>query len=164
MAPPHAGAIVIAMNRTLLPTTTAALVAAAIAVPGSFAQSTPSTLELKLPNSAPDAVTDGGKRGPSPGDRLTFTGRLTDKGATAGTFHATADILNNNASSALMVATLELPGNGTLAAQGKLNFKRSNQGTLAVLGGTGNYTGATGSITVSSDRHERITLKITLQP
>ena len=164
MPRPHAGAIVTAMNRTLLPITTAALVAAAIAVPGSFAQSTPSTLELKFPNSAPDAVTDGGKRGPSPGDRLAFTGRLTDQGAPVGTFHATADILNKNASSALMVATLELPGNGTLAAQGKLNFNRRNQGTLAVLGGTGNYTGASGSITLSSDRHERVTLKITLQP
>ncbi len=175
MARLPARAIVIAMNRTLLPITTAALAAAAIAaalaaaaiaVPGSFAQSTGSTLELQFPDSAPDAVTDGGKRGPGPGDRLAFTGPLTDQGVAAGTFIAAADILTKNASSAMMVATLELPGSGTIAAQGKLNFNRTNQGTLAVLGGTGKYTGAAGSITVhaASDRKRKITLKVALQP
>lgn len=166
MARSLTGAIVVTMNRTLLPLTAAALAAAAIAVPGSFAQNAGSTLELQFPDSAPDAVTDGGKHGPGPGDRLAFTGRLTEKGATAGSFFATADILNKNASSALMVATLELPGSGTIAAQGKLNFNRSDQGTLAVLGGTGKFTDAAGSIAVSAgaDPKRPITLKVALQP
>ena len=155
------GGIVGAMNRTPLAITAIALAAAAIAVPGSPAQSA-NTIDLTFPQSAPDAVTDGGKRGPSAGDRLAFNGRLTQGRTRAGTFLATADILNNKGTSALMVATLELPGRGAIAAQGRLNFNRSNQGTLAVTGGTGEFEGAGGAISVTADRNERITLKVEL--
>ncbi len=136
------------------PIAAAAVIGLAAGLPQSFAQES-KTLTLKLADSGPVAVTDGGKRGPSAGDALTFNGRLSE-----GRFVATAVAVSKT--SGLMTATFELPGRGTIAAQGRLTFTKADQGTLAVTGGTGEFAGAGGSIAVASDSKERITFTIRL--
>ena len=79
-----------------------------------------------------------------------------DSGRPAGMFVGTADATSPRRG--LMVVTLVLSGRGDLALQGPLDFEASRSGTLAVLGGTGEFEGASGSVAVVSHRREQVTL------
>ena len=50
-----------------------------------------------------------------------------------------------------------------MVAQGRLDFqKKSHQGTLAVLGGTGDFVGAVGSVSVETGKREVVTFTLAL--
>lgn len=135
----------------------AAVVLTAVTWGTSHSARAAETLTLEFRESSPVAVTDDGKPGPSAGDALMFRGALSG----GGWLVARADLAGPRA--ALFTTTLRIPGRGTLAAQGRLDFQKSHQGSLAVLGGTGDFAGAAGSIDVVADQRERVTLTLVLE-
>lgn len=136
--------------------TAALLITTGLAGPGHTSATSSETLTLTFADSAPIVVEDGGRRGPSPGDVLYFRGSLGKQGGLI----ARADMLG--ARSVLFVTTIRIAGRGTIAAQGKLDFQGKEQGRLAILGGTGDFDGADGSIDVTSGKRERITFSVNL--
>lgn len=127
-----------------------------LAGPAHTSPTSSETLTLTLADSGPIVVNDGGRRGPSAGDSLYFRGALGKQGALL----ARADLFGPR--SALFVTTIRVAGRGTIAAQGTLDFRKKDQGRLAVLGGTGDFVGAVGTIDVTSGKHERITFSVAL--
>jgi len=105
------------------------------------------TLSLSLQHSDPDAVIDGGKDGPSIGD-LTFIKSLLvdDDGSQVGAIIAQASRFSTAGSESLFGGTITLKERGTLILSGKLNLsgRTEHQGTVAVVGGTGDFEGAQG--------------------
>lgn len=95
---------------------------------------------------------DLGRKGPSPGDRIIARGPLFDATATrrkAGNF--TAEIVNfdNRTVLSQFTSTWTFP-DGQLVAVGTFAFRRVLSpagGQLAIVGGTGAYAGASGTIT-----------------
>lgn len=143
---------------TLVAAATAALLlTTGLSGPAHTSSSTSETLSLRFVDSEPVFVNDVRPRGPSAGDALYFRGALSKQSGLI----ARADWIGPRA--ALFVTTIRVAGRGTIAAQGKLDFsKKTHQGQLAILGGTGDFVGAVGSIDVISDKRERITFKVSL--
>jgi Dirigent-like protein len=122
------------------------------------------TLILNFPSSEPVAFNDGGRPGPGAGDLVSFRGPITDAdGAKIGHMIAEAQIMDGKREPTVqIVATIKLE-TGSLAALGELHFTDGEQGTLAIVGGTGDLAGAAGSLTSTLDPETgNVTLEITL--
>jgi len=122
------------------------------------------SLTLNFPASAPDAFTDGGRPGPSAGDLMYFRGPITDAdGVNVGRITAEATTMNGKVSPIAQVAATITLENGSLEALGELHFTDGEQGTLAIVGGTGEFAGAAGTATSTIDPETGIvTIEISL--
>src|SRR4051794_38220108 len=101
---------------------------------------------------------DAGKKGFSIGDSFIFSERLVQGGEQAGVDHVVCVHAANWPSSAEYCSGTISLGNGTLVLSGQA---RRGPFTIAVVGGTGSYTGARGSAKVASHGSSG-TLTITL--
>jgi hypothetical protein len=119
------------------------------------------SMTLQLGDVRP-TITDGGPRGRGAGDRFSYAVALRENGASAGRLVATIDATRASGRTALLVGTLDLGRRGSLAVQGPIDFAKTEQGTLAVTGGTGQFEGATGVATVH-DRDDRVSLELRLR-
>ena len=130
---------------------TAAALSAAIAVPGlTSAQSGPSmtTVQVKVQAFAKDDVAPRSRSRVSLGDRLTTRQSLFDgAGKRVGTLSTdctgTGPTRPLPSATLLCTASYSLSG-GQIVAAGA--FKLDGRGELAIVGGTGAYTGARGTI------------------
>ncbi len=130
---------------------TLAVVGAALWVQTASSQ-TVQALTVVFPDSAPVAYTDGGRSGESAGDLLAFRGPITDAdGVQVGHIIAEATTMNGKESPIVQVAATFTLGNGSLEAVGELLFTDGEQGTLAIVGGTGDFAGAAGTATSTID-------------
>jgi len=122
------------------------------------------SLTLNFPASAPDAFTDGGRPGPSAGDLLYFRGPITDAdGAKIGHMIAEAQIMDGKHQPIVQIAATITLETGSLAGLGELHFTDGEQGTFAIVGGTGDFVGAAGSGTSTVDPESgNVALEITL--
>lgn len=101
---------------------------------------------------------DAGKKGLSVGDSFIFSERLLENGKPAGADHVVCVHSANWPTDAeTCTGTVDL-SNGTLVLAGQA---QRGPFTIAVVGGTGSYTGATGSAKVNSHGSSG-TLTITL--
>ncbi len=149
-----------------------ALTAAAIPAASSLdldaarSQSPATALSLNLPRSEPDALADRGRKGPSAGDELYITDRLTDeRRMRVGSIVAQGSLFSRDLRRAQMTATISLTGRGSIALQGTLNFAaRRNQGTLAIVGGTGQFADAGGTAKVTMGRRGVVKFDLALTP
>lgn len=117
---------------------------------GTASSQVQTTLSLNFPESDPDAVIDGGKRGSSIGDVLFFKGALTDDdGAKVGAIIAQISTYSRSGGKSQIEGTITLTDQGTLVFSGQLNVsgETEDQGTIAVVGGTGDFEGARGVAT-----------------
>ena len=121
-------------------------------------------LTVVFPDSEPVAFTDGGRPGESAGDLLVFRGPITDAdGVDLGRITAEATTMNGKGSPIARVAATITLENGSLEALGELHFTDGEQGTLAIVGGTGEFAGAAGTATSTIDPETGIvTIEISL--
>lgn len=109
-------------------------------------------LTVVFPDSAPVAFTDGGRPGDSAGDQLVFRGPITDAdGVSVGRISATATTMNGKKSPIAQIAATMTLENGSLEALGELHFTDGTQGTLAIVGGTGDFAGGAGTAVSTID-------------
>lgn len=109
-------------------------------------------MTVVFPDSEPDAFTDGGRPGDSAGDLLVFRGPITDAdGARVGRLSAGATTMNGKVTPIVQVAATFTLANGSLEALGELHFTDGEQGTLAIVGGTGDFAGAAGTAVSTID-------------
>jgi hypothetical protein len=134
----------------------AALIAGSFLWAAGQSASAAESLTFEFRDSAPVAVTDGGRSGPSAGDALVFRGPLSN----GGRISARATITGQR--DALFDAVIKVAGRGTIVAAGRLDFQKADQGRLAVVGGTGDFVGAAGSVDVTSGKREVITFVVSL--
>src|SRR3972149_9721423 len=112
------------------------------------------SLTLTFPASAPDAFTDGGRPGPSAGDLMYFRGPITDAdGAKIGHMIAEAQIMDGKQQPMVQIAATITLETGSLAGLGGVHFTDGEQGTFAIVGGTGEFVGAAGSGTSPGGSH-----------
>jgi hypothetical protein len=138
----------------------AAIVAAAVAIPvatGS-AQSAPRTLTVvngKETTVFDDLAPRGMKRGRlSQGDRIVSSMKVTVNGSIAATLHDAATITNPRPVgfpkfTAVLQSVLQLP-DGVLYANGFVDAAHGGE-QLAIVGGTGAYAGARGTVAASEN-------------
>lgn len=121
-------------------------------------------LTLVFPDSEPVAFTDGGRPGESAGDQLVFRGPITDAdGVEVGRLTVDATTMNGKQAALVHAAATITLGNGSLEAVGELHFTDGEQGTLAIVGGTGDFVGAAGTATSTIDPATGIvTLEVSL--
>jgi len=160
---------------------TAALVAGGIAAQGGSAQAPGSTtLTFFLPDaSATFRLVDNAPKSPtknprspkyrfSLGDQVIFTVPLLDKkgGTRQGKLHAVGTIVGGRTfrdASAQATGTYVLNDKSQIAAVGQFSFS-SDVTRLAIVGGTGRYEGARGSLSSVSDDDDNSTDTINLLP
>ena len=108
---------------------------------------------------------DIGHEGPSVGDTYTFSDNLFHHGQRVGrddgTCHVTRVHRRNFAFHCTV--TLTLRGRGQIATQGTLSAAGFGKTTLAITGGTKDYFGASGTLTVVQLRGEPERLRIHLE-
>jgi hypothetical protein len=121
-------------------------------------------LTVVFPDSEPVSFTDGGRPGDSAGDLLAFRGPITDAdGVKIGHMIADAVTMNGKDSPVARIAATITLGNGSLQALGELHFTDGEQGTLAVVGGTGAFVGAAGTATTALDPESgAVTIEVSL--
>ena len=144
---------------------TVVLTLGAFSVQGAASQAAGQTLDLNFPNSSPRAIADVAPKGPSIGDTYYIKGSLTDgSGANVGHMFATASAFTKDGNRVQITATITLD-QGTLNAIGELNFDPADQGTISIVGGTGDFEGARGSaVSTRDDATGNINIDITLLP
>jgi hypothetical protein len=121
---------------------------------GTASSQVGTTLSLNFPESEPDAFIDGGPRGPSAGDVLFFKGPLTDNADDqVGRIIAEASTFSKSGAKSQMSGTITLTDRGSLSFAGELNLngQEADQGTLVIVGGTGEFQGAEGIATSTID-------------
>jgi hypothetical protein len=109
---------------------------------------------------------DLGKPGFGPGDEIVEVAPVTDSsGATIGKTYTTVTIVSGKSMPQAWGAvdcTVALPG-GNLLFHGAFAFKDLAKGTAApVVGGTGKYAGATGSVAIIAPTDKKTELKFSL--
>ncbi len=109
---------------------------------------------------------DVGRKGESIGDTLVFSEKLFHAGDRVGRAAVTCSVIDAGKSSIRLLcsATLTLRGHGDLNVHGKVVFREGSKRlpVLAVTGGTGDYTGATGTMTLrESNRTSRYDIALT---
>jgi hypothetical protein len=141
------------------------LILGAFSVQAATPQAAGQTLNLNFPNSQPRAVADVAPKGPSVGDTFYFKGGVTDESATSvGHLFADASAFTKDGNRVQITATITLD-QGALNAIGELNFNSQDQGTLSIVGGTGDFDGARGSAVITADQTtNNINIDITLLP
>ena len=111
---------------------------------------------------------DVGPKGDSVGDVFIFTERLTRAGKRVGRSNVKCEVMRVTKKSFTMhcTAAITLTGKGQLIAQGTIRFKEggSQDITLAVTGGTGDYAGAAGEFEVVERRGKAPRYVIHLEP
>jgi hypothetical protein len=145
------------MKRLIL-TITACAALAVTALGGAAGAQAPSTLQLvQIDREVRTGLVDSPpKRRESPGDVFTVRGPVRDAaGGRAGTSNGV--FTQTGPRTAHGAATFTLPG-GRIAVQGVLGL--GGDDTLAVVGGTGTYANATGSVRVVQ-RQARTTFTFT---
>lgn len=101
---------------------------------------------------------DVGRKGESLGDSFISTEKLFHGGERVGTSAVTCQVTRfsqrMNSIRLLCHATLSLRGKGDLIIHGKVVFRRGSNArpVLAVTGGTGDYAGASGTMTLDEER------------
>ena len=99
---------------------------------------------------------DVGAKGPSAGDYFVFTERLMKRGERVGTDSGRCDLIRatQRVYSLHCMVTLTLNGRGQLTVQGRLTFRRGSNDdpVLAITGGTGEFTGASGEFVLDDGR------------
>lgn len=150
--------------RSTLVAVTAAVAAVGIILTITPASSqTTQSLNLDLVDSAPIHFEDVGRKGLSAGDIFYFKGAVFDEeGTKVGLFLGESAIYGRNMKKAQLFATISLAG-GDLAFQGRFNFEASDQGIVALTGGTGTYEGAVGVLHSTIEKSGKVNLDITLR-
>lgn len=143
----------------------AVLILGAFSVQAATPQAASQTLALNFPNSSPRAVDDVAPKGPSAGDTYYFKGGVTDESGTSlGHMFAVASALTKDGNRVQITATITLDL-GTVNAIGELHFDTLDQGTISIVGGTGDFDGARGSAVITADDStDNINIDITLLP
>ena len=144
---------------------TMVLTIGAFSVQGATSQAAGQTLNLNFPGSQPRAVADLAPKGPSVGDTFYFKGGITDESGTKlGHLFADASTFTKDGNRVQITATITLD-QGTLNAIGELNFDNAEQGTISIVGGTGDFDGARGSAVITADAgSDNISIDVTLLP
>jgi hypothetical protein len=139
-------------SRTAIPIAAAAtLVTAALALPprrdeSAAAQTPPAVLQL-LSRETSETAVDVGRHGHSPGDFELATDRLYRADGTGNAIGGDqATIVSVTADLADVRGTFTVPG-GTLVVGGSVRFGKPI--LIAVLGGTGTYADARGTLTIT---------------
>jgi hypothetical protein len=137
----------------------------AFMVQGATSQAAGETLNLNFPSSQPRALADLAPKGASVGDTFFFKGDITDESGTkVGHLFADASTFTKDGNRVQLTATITL-GQGTLNAIGELNFDNAEQGTISIVGGTGDFDGARGSAVITADAgSDNISIDVTLLP
>jgi hypothetical protein len=150
-------------SKTTLAAPLAVAVAAGLALTaGAGAQSSgPTTLALTAKPTGGTAV-DAGRKGVSPGDEFFEHGIIQDAaGHASGRFQMTHQLISGNArrGSEQSTLTLDLP-DGQIVVSG--GHRTTSRFTMAVLGGTGGYSAANGTLAVEPGRgeSERLTIRL----
>jgi hypothetical protein len=100
--------------------------------------------------------------GPDIGDLIAFTQTLTRNGKTAGLVHVAAVVVDHQRHLSQASGSIELP-QGVIEVAGIVT--QTPTFTLAVTGGTGPYTGATGQLSFHlTDTTQTLTLRLTVDP
>lgn len=103
---------------------------------------------------------DLGRKGLTPGDQFVEHGKLS-RGA-SGTFALTGEFISGNERRGTEISTLSLNlARGTIEATGSHGLVE--RFTLAVVGGTGEYTGARGTLSVAPAKKGASKLLLALQ-
>ena len=131
---------------------------------GTASSQTVTTMQLNFPKSDPDAFTDGGAPGPGVGDELYIKGPVTDEtDANVGRLIADVVTFSKDGSKCLFTVTITLNDRGTLEAVGELDVSGvPDQGTLAIVGGTGEFDGAQGLAASTIEKTGNVIIDITL--
>jgi hypothetical protein len=149
---------------SVLVVTLAALLTAVLGVAHSSAAPTGQTLTFTARdepgNFALDDLGAKSTHGPDLGDVLAFTQTLAAVGKTVGAVHLAAIGVDHRRHLTQATGTVVLP-HGSIAVAGVV--PQSHLFTLAVVGGTGAYVGARGTITVRTPVHTS-TVTIVLLP
>lgn len=145
-----------ATRRTLgvITTVTALSLLIVVLAFGTASSQALTTFSLHIQRSDPDAVIDGGRRGPSIGDLAFLKALLTDdEGNQVGAIVAQVSRFSTAGSESHVTGTITLKDRGTLIVSGKLNLsgRTPKQGTIAVVGGTADFEGAQGVATSTID-------------
>jgi hypothetical protein len=147
-----------------LATAIAVLCAATLGVAFSSAGTAGTTLRFvahdQPGNFAFDDLGAKSPQGPDIGDVIAFTQTLSVGGRTAGAVHLGAIGVDHRRHLTQAMGTVALR-NGTINVAGLVS--QSHFFTLAVLGGTGSYTGKHGTLTVATPAHTS-TITIALAP
>lgn len=153
------------LGRGWLVVGTMVLTLGAFSVQGATSQAAGQTLSLNLPDGSPRAIADVAPKGPSIGDTYYIKGSLIDgSGANVGHMFASASAFTKDGNRVQITATITLD-QGTLNAIGELNFDPADQGTISIVGGTGDFEGARGSaVSTRDDATGNINIDITLLP
>ena len=146
----------------------AALVTAAVATSAGFAvnasgQGAPGTTLTLSAKPTGGVPIDLGRKGVSPGDQFLEHGVLRDpSGHPAGHFQMVTQLVSGNArhGGEQSSLTLYLAGGQVQVTGGHATASRF---VLPVVGGTGNYTGAAGTLTVAPAKGESEQLTVALQ-
>ena len=140
--------------KSLVATTAAAAVGAATLLPLSSAPAAPTgtfTLQSRLDKTTLHRI-DNGKRGPSAGDVTVLATALVRDGKPAGRALYVHTSVDDHYRGVSMIAHLLLP-DGTLELHGEALERKApglgnppEESDLAIVGGTGAYAGATGTV------------------
>lgn len=155
------------MKKLILALALALTTAAFVAGCGDDDEGETQTLNLvgiEQPDSGGDI--NVGDSGPSPGDGFLIAEDLEEDGEAVGsdagacTFTGGAD----RPQGASCEITLDLDDRGSIAVQGLLHFD-SDTAELAVVGGTGEFAGASGTLTadISQQKETPLTIEITTE-
>ena len=140
--------------------------AAALALPAGGPRTITLVSEIEPASLVTDDVAPLGKR-PTVGDRFIYTTALTRGGRPAGRGESVDTAIDAKIQGVLRVTVLLLP-DGTITAAGATGntpaggWRPEKATRLAITGGTGAYTGATGTLTQADvdDTHQRLTLVV----
>jgi hypothetical protein len=131
----------------------AAATVVALTLAGAAAGRSAATVVSVISTATSEQQHDTGKKGPSVGDYVVMTDRLTNavrqfgkpRGAVVGTDRAVERLIAGGG--VRIEGTTKLPG-GTVRVSGLLRTDAQGRANAPVVGGTGRYDGATGTLTV----------------
>ncbi len=131
------------------------MIALSMAACGYSQATRPSSSRFRLAlvgrGNIPRAYIDGSRKGSSPGDSYVYRGSLANQSdERVGRLRARLDTFRSRPGWGNYEATFSLWGRGTLVALGARQVESDdrNHGTLAVVGGTGEFIAAEGTVHV----------------
>lgn len=94
---------------------------------------------------------DNAPKGESPGDAISFTDTLRQRGAVAGFAEASGTLVDQKRDANELQGTFDLP-NGQIMING-ISLGQAPTQTFAIVGGTGRYEGARGTASIRTGAH-----------